>query len=241
MDPRHLKIDERLKNSRLDGVCVYCGRRSSTRDHVPSKVLLDEPYPDQLPVVPACQNCNQSFSLDEEYLACAIDVALSGTVDTNGIGRPKIRRIMEKNRELRDRLRDSRRTDGGVGPPVWMVERLRVRNVVVKLAKGHVAYEMYANLEEPKHVEFAPLTTVNSGQTATFEGVGLEGTVAGWPELGSRAFLRAIGEHPDSSQNVGGWVVVQAGRYRYAVSEEVGIRVRMLLSDYLACEVLWGS
>jgi hypothetical protein len=40
MDPRHLFIDERLT-----GRCVYCGGRPNTRDHCPSKVLLDEAFP----------------------------------------------------------------------------------------------------------------------------------------------------------------------------------------------------
>lgn len=62
MDPRHLFVDKRLT-----GICVYCGGEPSTRDHVPSKVFLDEPYPENnLPVVPACETCNNSFSLDEE-------------------------------------------------------------------------------------------------------------------------------------------------------------------------------
>lgn len=40
MDPRHLPVD-----SRLVGGCVFCGGEPGTRDHVPSKVLLDDPLP----------------------------------------------------------------------------------------------------------------------------------------------------------------------------------------------------
>lgn len=47
--------------------CVYSGGGTETRDHVPSKVLLEKPYPENLPIVPACDTCNQSFSSDEEY------------------------------------------------------------------------------------------------------------------------------------------------------------------------------
>ena len=178
MDPRHLKIDERLKNSRSKGVCVYCGDRSGTRDHIPSKVLLDKPYPSQLPVVPACETCNQSFSLDEQYLACVVEVASSRSVDADALRRRKVRRIMEKNRELRDRIRASRTTNG-TASPVWVVERSRVRNVVRKLAKGHVAYELYAKIEEPTHVAFAPLVTMDPHQRSTFE-------YASWPRDMSR-------------------------------------------------------
>jgi len=34
-------VDERLK-----GYCIYCGGQTQSRDHVHSKVLLDEPYPE---------------------------------------------------------------------------------------------------------------------------------------------------------------------------------------------------
>lgn len=30
---------------RPTGICVYCAAKPDTRDHCPSKVLLDEPYP----------------------------------------------------------------------------------------------------------------------------------------------------------------------------------------------------
>ena len=59
MDPRHVFIYERHT-----GNCVYCGAYPDTRDHVPSKVLLNEPYPPDLPVIGACQRCNTSYSLD---------------------------------------------------------------------------------------------------------------------------------------------------------------------------------
>src|SRR5690349_5967316 len=87
MDPKHLFYDDRLK-----GFCVYCGGPEETRDHVPSKVLLDEPYPTPLPVVPACERCNGSFSLDEEYLACFIECTICGTTDPTKVRRPRIQR-----------------------------------------------------------------------------------------------------------------------------------------------------
>jgi hypothetical protein len=59
MDPKKLFIDERLK-----GICAYCGARPESRDHVPSRVLLDKPYPENLPVVEACFKCNGEFSAD---------------------------------------------------------------------------------------------------------------------------------------------------------------------------------
>lgn len=74
--------------------CVYCGGNTETRDHVPSKVLLDEPYPTNLPRVPACQHCNESFSMDEEYIACLIECVLIGSANVDHIERQKVRRIL---------------------------------------------------------------------------------------------------------------------------------------------------
>jgi hypothetical protein len=39
--------------------------------------------------------------------------------------------------------------------------------------------------------------------------------------------------------NAFGWVVVQEGRYRFLTSTGAVI-VRMVLSEYLACEVVWS-
>lgn len=64
-DPRQLFVDKCLQ-----GICVYCGRVPDTGYHSPSKVALDAPYPENLPVVEACVGCNPSFSLDKQYLAC---------------------------------------------------------------------------------------------------------------------------------------------------------------------------
>ena len=38
-----------------------------------------------------------------------------------------------------------------------------------------------------------------------------------------------------------GWVVVQEGRYRYMAGVEDGNVVRMVLSEYLGCKVVWDS
>ena len=79
-----------FSDSRLEGYCAYCGDITNTRDHVPSKILLDEPYPENLPVVPACSKCNQGFSLDEEYLACLIECIIVGSTKPRDVKRDKM-------------------------------------------------------------------------------------------------------------------------------------------------------
>lgn len=232
MDPRHLYIDERHT-----GMCVYCGNYPDTRDHVPSKALLDEPYPSHLPVVGACQTCNASFSLDEQYLACFVDCVICGDAVSSESHRPKIQRILEDNPALRRRIEDARKWDDA-GNLRWEVEIERVHNVILKLARGHAAYELYPKLELPSVVTFVPLQMLGDAARVAFESV-VDDRIGTWPEIGSRAFLRACGVSPDRLQVSGGWVVVQSDRYRYTVKEPGGVLVRMVLSEYLACEVIW--
>lgn len=233
MDPRHLFIDERLT-----GTCVYCGSHPDTRDHVPSKVLLDEPYPPELPVVGACEKCNASFSLDEQYLACFLDCVIRGGAEASDLHHPNVKRILEGNPALQWRIEAARRRDEADNL-IWEPEAGRIRNVVLKLARGHAAYELYQKLEEPTVVSFAPLQILSDDQKSAFEQVAGDDKIDLWPEIGSRAFLRAFGKSPDRLPLSGGWVVVQPDRYRYAVVETGVVLVRMVLSEYLACEVVW--
>lgn len=234
MDPRHLFIDERLT-----GMCVYCGAQPDTRDHVPSKVLLDEPYPAQLPVVGACESCNASFSLDEQYLACFIECVVCGTVDTAGIRRSNVTRILNRNPALQRWIEASRGKAQGENL-LWQPEIDRIRKIVLKLARGHAAYELYPQLEEPEQVAFTPFVAMSDYERAVFEHEEVtSGTLQGWPEIGTRAFYRASGKNPDSQRQIDGWNIVQPDRYRYSVVETGGVLVKMVLSEYLACVVAW--
>ena len=49
-------------DSRNKGFCVHCGGPYETDDHVPSKVLLDEPSPENLLACPSCMKCNNDLS-----------------------------------------------------------------------------------------------------------------------------------------------------------------------------------
>jgi hypothetical protein len=232
MDPRHLPVD-----SRLIGQCVFCGGEPGTSDHVPSKILLDDPLPGDLPTVEACASCNVSFSLDEEYLACFLECVLCGTAEPEGVGREKVSRALAHNPSLVQRIRSSLRKSDDASL-VWMPEEDRVRRIVMKLARGHAAYELsIPQIEEPIGVSVLPLVVMPDSERTAFESAGTGG-FRGWPEIGSRAFHRAAGARPYESQP-GPWISVQEGRYRYAVDQNGGACVRLVLSEYLACTVEW--
>jgi hypothetical protein len=185
MDPRRLFTDERLR-----GFCVYCGGAPESRDHCPSKVLLDEPFPLNLPVVEACRECNNNFSLDEQYVACLIEAVACGSTNANNISRLNIKRILKETLGLAARLESSKRVDKA-GNLLWEVDVNRVKRVLLKLARGHIAYELsLPKIEEPDTLSFIPLILVPEEERFAFESPA-SSSVRLWPEIGSRAFIMA--------------------------------------------------
>ena len=135
MDPRKLFADERHS-----AYCVFCGAEPSTREHVASRVLLDDPLPDDLPLVRSCYECNSGFSQDEEYLACLIDCVVSGSTDPSCVHREKVRNCLRHSPALAARIAAGQSTDEN-GTVVWKPEADRVRTIIVKLARGHAAHQ----------------------------------------------------------------------------------------------------
>ncbi len=199
---------------------------------MPSRILLDDPFPANLPVVSACSDCNQGFSKDEEYLACLLEVVLTGSSTVEPRMRPKVQRILAARPLLAARIGAA-----GVANPgglFWDPEFERVANVIVKLAQGHAAFELSEpQIDAPNRIAVSPLLSMSEEQRTEFENVHMSCL---WPEVGSRAMRRIIEAWPDALER---WIVVQPERYRYLTSYAQGVTVRIVLSEYLACEVRW--
>jgi hypothetical protein len=229
-DPSKLFFDGRLKGS-----CVYCGARPGTKDHCPSKVLLDEPYPANLAVVEACLACNQSFSLDEQYLACFLECVMCGSTKPTALSRKNIQRILSETPRLAAEIQSTLTFDGTENK-VWHPDMERVGNVVLKLARGHLHYELSIHERDaPELLEIAPIPLMAPESREFFENPE-PGPWAVWPELGSRAFTRAL---PIGNRIDDDWQEVQAGRYRYLVGQGQGKYVHIVIGEYLACRIVW--
>jgi hypothetical protein len=199
-------------------------------------VLLDDPLPEDLPLVDSCLACNNGFSRDEEYLACLIDCVLVGSTDPAAPRREKVRGSLLHSPALAARIAASRSEDDD-GIVRWQPEDLRVRNVIVKLARGHAAHQYSEpQFDEPERVMIVPLPVMSPEERAAFEALPES---QGWPEIGSRAFMNLLVVGNEVYDQEGGWTVLQRGRYRYAVMQPGEIVVRLVLSEYLACEVAW--
>jgi hypothetical protein len=234
--------DERLIHG-----CIYCGGSDNTRDHVPSRVFLDTPLPENLPVVGACLPCNNGFSKDEEYLACLVESTIAGTTDPALMRRPKVAEILRRAPPLRARLEAAKTIVDG--RPAFAIESDRVRNVLVKLARGHVVFELSQPCrQEPRSVWWASLVSLTKEELDDFDACHV---VEMFGEVGSRSLQRAMviqaalripnGVATALNMLINDWVDVQEGRYRYLATDEADVRVKIVIGEYLACQVVWDK
>jgi len=234
-------------DSRLINGCIYCSGSAETRDHVPSKCLLEQPYPSNLPVVGCCDTCNQDFSKDEQYLVCLIESALCGSTDPEKMRRESVARIMRNTPSLRARIESSRTETGG--QIAFIPEENRVYNVMLKLARGHAAFELSQPCrDKPDHFWCGPLSSLSQKERDDFNSVHFQQIFGG---VGSRNMQRLlvtqmIVQSEDNKQhNVGmlinDWIDVQDDLYRFIAIDDLGtVVIRIVISEYLACEVAWG-
>jgi hypothetical protein len=241
MDQLRDYADERLVNG-----CIYCGGPEETREHVPSRVFLDSPFPENLPVVGACKSCNNGFSQDEQYLASLIESVIAGSTDPEFIQRAKVANILRNTPSLKARLEAAKRVQNG--QVQFSVEEERVKNVLLKLARGHAVFELSSPCkEEPQSFWWSPLALMEDAQREAFEDIQV---VQMFGEVGSRNLQRlfvtqiasqtATGETVVHNYLVNDWVEVQADRYRYhAIDGGTTKIIKIVIGEYLACEARW--
>jgi hypothetical protein len=233
-------------DNRLVEGCIYCGGVPDTRDHVPSRSLLDAPLPENLPVVGACRKCNNDFSSHEEYFVCLLEAVLRGSTDA--VQRPLVANILRRSPALRARIDSARQEQGG--QVTFAIEVERVKTVLLKLVRGHAAFELSAVRRRiPSEFAWGPLALLTDEQREGFEDV----EVNLYPEIGSRAMQRVVvaqftfagpdgTEHRHDALLFNDWLEVQEGRYRYATYEDhSGVHVKIVIDEYLYCYACWDE
>jgi len=233
-------------DNRLIRGCINCDGPADTRDHIPSKCLLEQPYPENLPVIGCCDTCNQNFSKDEQYLVCLLESVLCGSTDPEKIRRPSVARIMKNLPALRQRIEDSRtEVDGQIA---FVPETKRIYNVMLKLARGHAAFELSQPCRtKPDHYWFGTLSSLSQESRETFDSAHFQQVLG---EVGARNMQRLMviqmtqlsesGEQQNVGMVVNDWVDVQEDRYRYIAIDDIGVVIiRIVIAECFACEVAW--
>ena len=86
-----------------------------------------------------------------------------------------------------------------------------------------------------QHLEIKPLQLMTEDEREAFECD--DDALDVWPEVGSRAMQRVFVAGTDAF--VEGWVTVQEGNYRFHTSQANGLTVKIVLREYLGCEIIW--
>lgn len=117
-------------------ICFYCNSTANTKDHTPSKNLLEKPYPNNLLTIPSCVECNNSFSLDEEYfLNVLVEISTNPTLLAKKEVEGNVSKARSRSKGLRERIENSL-IQSDNGRIYFRSENDRIKRVVEKNALG---------------------------------------------------------------------------------------------------------
>lgn len=226
--------DERLKD-----YCIYCNalltEQEASREHIPSKVFLDKPYPENLFVAWVCKACNNSFSSDEEYAAAILGVMMSGSPDPENQIWDGTKRILSYQTKLREQIRKGCKLDAEGRFFDIKFNENRIENVLAKNAKALALYMISEPLyDEPSHISWQFLTELSEEEKQQFEHIPAP---IFFQEVGSRMMMLQNTE----GELIGHWTEIQKDPFRFALMWDGPIIVRMVFEEFPFVEVVWES
>ena len=211
------------------------GKRS--KDPVPSKCILQVPYPENIPPITVCKECNEKWSVAEEYFATFLSVVLSGSVEPDKQVFPVAKKVLLRKPNIRKRIAQACVvTDEGAC--LWAPEQSLINDFILKNALAHRYHETHELVAgDPEETRSGPLATLDDASRRSLLGSSFS---SGFSEVVSRYFLRQLSRFCDSLDGydfIDGWVVVQPDRYRYRVE---GGNVQSVIAEKLFTEVRWA-
>jgi hypothetical protein len=154
---------------------------------------------------------------------------------------------MQNSSALRQRIENSRtEINGQIG---FVPETDRINNVMLKLARGHAAFELSQSCRtEPDHFWWGPISSLPQADQELFHSVHFQKALG---EIGSRNIQRLLvtqltmqsetGEQQNIQMLINDWIDVQDDQYRYIAIDDMGaIIIRIVIAEFFACEVAWG-
>ena len=227
--------------------CIYCGDYADTREHCPSRTFLQEPRPCDLPVLPACKKCNNSFSADELYVKTYIEHMKAAWLGNKVEVKSKLKtnpEVIEAQEKVNEILRTGK-----------IVFDNKIGRILEKLAKCHCAYELTENYYsyewELKDISYTFRSCIEENVWDSIECVEYI-TDCLLPEIGSR-FFRNVYVLEAAVQNLENekqetkqqlfliWNVVQEGNYEYVayLNRYKEMIVKIIIMDFLYAEIIF--
>lgn len=167
--------------------CIYCDSQEKiTSDHVPPRCLFSKPRPHLL-TVPACEKCNNSAKLDDEYFRIVVSVGVENNLEGQRAWREGVIRTLRRSEKLLQHLLGSTRSVDIVTPAgvivgtghAFKAENDRIRRVVIRIVRGLLwhhygvktdpgtVFDLYVDKDVTPIKETLQLTSISSiGGTA---------------------------------------------------------------------------
>lgn len=230
------------KNKRFDSICIYCRTNvANSREHLPSRIFLDTPYPEEYSVVPACDKCNGGFSADEVYVSSFID-KLRNELSNNGFPlREKTISAINHDKELEKILNEQIRTENGKILVNYVPESFS--KILIKLAKGHLcqAQDKVFDSDCSTECNFKFKPDLSEDELYHFEELPHVDKVSECGSDFTHGLLIVAGIGLPSQIFVP-WKEVQDGNYRYLTYfEHDNYIVRIIICETLFAEVLFSE
>lgn len=228
--------------------CIYCGDFADTREHCPSRTFLQEPRPCDLPVLPTCKKCNNSFSADELYMKTFIEHMKAAWLGDKADVKDKLKKnleVIKAQEKVNEILKTGKiEFDNKIG------------HVLEKLAKCHCVYELtenyYRHEWELKDISYTFRSCVEEN---VWDSIGRVECIADCilPEIGSRCFrnirvLEVVMENIENynretrQQLILVWNIVQEGNYEYVayLNRHREMIVKIIIMDFLYAEIIYA-
>lgn len=221
----------------LKDICPYCGcvldSTNKTVDHIPSKALIDKPYPANMAAIPCCTSCNRRFSLDEEYSSVLLECVKQQSFDSNVFSRESIKKTVLHTPSLLETVRRRVRFESegrfSIAP-----DDDRFKAVLFKLVKAHLRFEdsMFLIRDDSIRLSFNSIDNMPEPDVTRFL-TPFSATLL--PEVGSRALESVMIIQDDNTRQIrccSPWICYQKDTYSFCVAA-TGDRVKILLHGFL--------
>ena len=223
--------------------CVYCGEKANTREHCPSKVFMRKPYPPDLPIVPACEKCNNNFSSDELYTKAFIEAY-------EYYCSYKSKTILSERKEIKEA---QQKFDECISSGKIYFDD-RIARILIKLAICHMAYELTTGyytdtwMGIPEYVSYTFRPNMQTNEIDSWSRfIPMNDNII--PIVGSRAYnhiyviepvMIAVenGEKLKVPFAVMDWIDVQDNYYRYVCwLDQNHIHVKIVIDEFMFIDI----
>jgi len=226
-----------LQLFRVPKTCIYCGAPADSRDHVPPRLLLEEPLPSNRSPVPACLSCNNGYSDDERYVRDALHHVGFGAISREKTAPGGVVARSLRHSPLLGEMMNRAHVPGDDGRFRFEPRLDRFSRVMVKIAFG-LWFERHQRSAE---ISAFTCEAVEHSQCMKSWLVNLVSPPGKWPEVGSRKLFRSATGWPGQQDTPRSrkWTKVQPGIFEFIFipkqSRQPGLFCIMNLYD-----TVWG-